>query len=189
MDLKKLPLSLAVAGFVAAGAVLPAQAAVTTLFSAGPGCDGGSTVEFASGGPSVKVSLCVTTTSEGVCGATIQLQSANAGDNGRFHIVNRTLGRSFPEANAAGELAFPVAVNHAGERRDFGGIVPAAAPVPAGAGRLLATFELAPQALATEPSYQIGASSISEVAVTTGGDCTNAKGAPINATFTMKRVM
>src|SRR5437762_3522084 len=100
-----------IAGLVLFLLALRAGATVTTFFSAGSDCSGTSTTSFVPGGPGVQVSLCVSTTTESVCGATLQLQSATAAEAGRFTIANRTLGTVDPTSNAA-SITYPISITN-----------------------------------------------------------------------------
>ena len=170
------------------GAGAPAQAAVTAFFSAGTTCAGPASSNFVSGGAAVKASLCVTTTTEALCGATLQLRSAAASEDGRFFVTDRALGASFPDPNAAA-LTFPVAIVNPPAAVDLGGTTNAAAPVAPASNVLLATFDLAPQASATNNSYVVSLGGFSALA-SEATNCLsgNAVDIPLTASFTLNRV-
>jgi hypothetical protein len=101
--------SLAAFAIAMAGVATPSTAAVSAFLSAGTTCGRAASSNFVTSGAPVKVSLCVTTTTEPVCGATLQLRSANAGEDGRFFVGNRVLGTALPDPSAA-SLTFPVGI-------------------------------------------------------------------------------
>lgn len=175
---------------IAAAALLaaPAGATVTAFFSSGTTCGGGASANFVTGGSPVKVSLCASTTTEALCGATLQVQSANAGEGGRFFITNRALASAFPDANAA-SLTYPVAITNPPAEVDLGGTVNVATPNPAGANVLLATFDVAPQASATNNSYVLSLGGFSSIA-SESSNCLSglAVDLPLTASFTLNRV-
>jgi hypothetical protein len=156
---------------------LPAAATVTTYWSIGSSCTPGNTVgSYQTSGANVIVSLCATTTAEGICGATLQPLAA-VGESGRFHITARTLGAVLPDPTNP-TPAFPIPINNPNNTTDFGGtiVIPGSVAPAAAANQLLATFTLSPQATATSLSYTIGASAISALTTDTpGGDCVTAR--------------
>jgi hypothetical protein len=178
------------AAALAAGlaALAPAQAAVTATFSAGTACGGATSANFQTAGTPVKVSLCVTTTTEAVCGATVQLRSASAAEDGRFFVTARTLPGAFSDANAA-SLTFPVAVSNPPPDVDLGGTTSATTPVAAGASILLGTFDLAPQAGATNSAYVLSLGGFSALA-SEPSNCLSgaAVDVPLAASFTLNRI-
>jgi hypothetical protein len=167
---------------------VPGHAAVSAFFSAGTNCAGPSSANFVTLGAPVTVSLCVTTTTEPMCGATLQLRSASALEDGRFFVANRVLGAPFPDANAAA-LTFPVAIVNPPAAIDLGGTTNASAPAAPAANVLLATFDLAPQANATNNSYVVSLGGFSAIA-SEPSNCLsgNATDIPINASFTLNRI-
>ena len=146
-------------------------ATVSPFFSAGNGCSTAiSSATFFPGNPgsTVEVSLCVSTTTESVCGATIQLQAANSGESARFKVTNRTLGGVLTDPTTS--ISYPVSITNPAQPLDFGAIVSSATPPPAGAGQLLATFQLQPQSTATNGSYVISLTNLSSIS-TEGANC------------------
>ena len=178
--------------FFAIGALLfgvagGAGATISPFFSTGNGCSAAVTsAAFVPGNPGspVQVSLCVSTTIESVCGPTIQLQSANAGENARFMVTNRTLGGILTDPTTP-SISYPVPITSPAQALDFGATVSSATPPPAGAGQLLATFQLQPQSTATNNSYVIGLSGLSSIST----ESANCFGSPvdfsINPTLTL----
>ena len=98
MNFTKLSNRVRVVSVIALAAIAPgfssvafainpnAEARVNAFLSAGATCDGVSSVNFAPGGAAVKVSLCITS-AEALCGHTTELQAAQTGESGRFHIT------------------------------------------------------------------------------------------------------
>jgi hypothetical protein len=172
---------------VALSGILPAPvAAVTTFFSAGPTCGGASSATFSPGGSPIQVSVCVTTTTEKVCGATLQLEAANAGENDRFRVTGRALPGTYSDPNTV-SLPSSVSITNPRQTTDFGGTVTSSTPPAAGANQLLATFTLAPQASATNNSYVIGLSTLSAIATETTNCFGSPTDTPISATFTLNK--
>ena len=189
MNLTKIFRIAAVLFAAAMGFASPAHAAVTATFSAGATCGNATSASYSTGGPAVQVSLCMTTTAPTTtCGHTIVLQSASAGESGRFVVTAPvTLGSGYSDPNS--EVSqLPLAINNPPLVADFGGT--GSAPVAATASQLLATFNLAPQSSATNASYVISLNSVSIVAVDADGTCgatTVPTELPITASFTLNR--
>jgi hypothetical protein len=174
------------AAAIAMSLALGAQAAVTAFFSATPDCAGPSPVGFAPAGPSVQASMCVATDFESVCGATFQLQAASAAENDRFRIIARTLFPPYDDPNAP-FITYPVSITNPAQTVDFGGTVSSGTPPTPGTTHLVATFTLQPQASATNASYSVGLSAISNVAID-GTDCfAQPHDQTISATLTLTR--
>lgn len=164
-----------------------ASATVTAFFSAGSDCNGPNSTSFTTSGPSFPVSLCVTTTSESVCGATIQLQSANSAEDGRFKITNRSLPSSgLTDANVA-SLSYPISITNPRQTVDFGATVTSGTPPPPGANQLLATFTIQPQSTATNNSYVISTSSLSSIASDNSNCFQSPADLPISASLTLNK--
>jgi hypothetical protein len=165
------------------------QAAPTVFLAAGNTCAGGTVVNFSTSGSTVQVSLCVTNTGEpfGLCGQSSKLQSANAGENGRFNITARTLGTNYADPNNT-SIPFPLAINNPPPTSDLGGTSTSGAPVAPAASQLLATFDLSPQASATNASYVLSTSSDSILSVDTDNTCSNPTDVAIPASITMNLV-
>jgi hypothetical protein len=180
--------ALAALAFAGAWIPAPAAAAVTAFFSAGTTCGGPASANFVTNGAPVKASLCVTTTTEPLCGATIQLRSASAAEDGRFFVNARTLGSAFPDASSV-PLAFPVPIVNPPAALDLGGTTNLSTPSGPAANVLLATFDLAAQANATNNTYVISLGGFSAIA-SDPANCLagTAMDLPITATFTLNRV-
>ncbi len=154
MKLSKYLSSTVPVAFATLGLALSSQAAVTSYLSAGTTCvPGNNSAIYSTGGPALQVSLCVTTTTEAVCGASFKLQAA-PGQDGVFNITARTLPAAFNYANNnTATFPFPL-VNSS--TFDAGGGTPDNLPVPGPlTNQLLATLTLAPTAGATAASYVI----------------------------------
>lgn len=189
MKLPKLLSSIAATAVLAFASVLPAEAAITTFFSAGTNCTGATNTTFTTSGPAVKVSLCATTTvaNEGVCGHTTYLSSAGGAlQDNRFMVTARASGTAFTD-NINSTVNVLVAAPTSGNV-DFGALANPLAPATAPATLLLQTFDLTPQANATAGSYIIstGAGSILAVDTTGAVDCSGIAGvSSAGATFTL----
>jgi len=166
------------------------HAAVNVFLSAGNTCAGGTTTNFSTGGSAFQVSVCVTNTGEvfGLCGHTLKLRAANGGEAGRFLINPRTLGVNYADPNNTA-IAYPVAVNNPAQAVDLGGTSTTTTPFAPDANQLLATFDLIPQANATNPSYVVSTSADSILAVDTDGSCGNPTDLAIPASMTLSLVL
>ena len=165
---------------------LSAEAAVTGYFSSTPDCAGASGVGYAPAGPYFQVSLCMSTDFESVCGATFQLQAANAAESGKFRVINRDLGGPYADPNAP-FVDYPVPITFPAQLVDFGGTVNSGNPPQPGTNQRLATFTLEALSTATNPTYQIGLSAVSNVAID-GVNCFETPhDQPIGAVLTLSR--
>lgn len=186
--------SLLMALLLAAGAGLSAtnaHAAISVFWSAGATCSGSTNAIYIPGGANVEASLCVTATvsaSEQLCGHSVRLKAASAAEDGRFQVAGRTLATEFSYANSLVNT-YPVNINATPVARDFGGTFGTVFPIfalPAGSPQLLATFQFAPQATATNASYVIATDSASMLSVDTDGSCgTTADFVMPTASFTL----
>jgi hypothetical protein len=164
--------------------VTSVQARVTAFFSAGTTCNGPPAVSFVANGPATRISLCVSTTTEALCGHTIKLRSKNIDQSGHFLVKAVAHGRSF--ADTTNEVTIPVAITNPPADADFGATV-SSLPVAAGAKQLLATFELTPTSIARSGTYAIELSPVSSVAVSTRGTCAMPIDTAIFADITLRR--
>ena len=183
MKLSKTINLFAALAVVTMGLTMKADAAVTAFFSAGATCGGAATAAFSPSGPNVQVSLCVTTTTESLCSNSLFLVAANAGENGRFNLASRTLSGTYNDPTST--LVPPYAINSTANSPDLGGGRSPLAPVAPGSNQLLATFDLAPQATATNASYVLSTSAASSVEIDTDGTCANSATFPIAPTLTL----
>ncbi|MBL8513086.1 MAG: hypothetical protein JNJ55_03770, partial [Betaproteobacteria bacterium] len=173
---------------------MPAAATITTYFSAGAGCGGGTSANFTTSGPAIQVSLCADTTTEGLCGATVYPQVGSSMQNGHFRITARTLSSGITDPSSS--ITFPVDLTNPPDNgtyvNNFGGSRPGGSPnaPAASAGQVLMTFDIAPQSGAVNSSYTLNLDA-SEINTTTPAtSCFAAFNAdPISATFTFNRVI
>jgi hypothetical protein len=180
VDILSARLLFIVAAFLALGASIDAEAKVTAFLAEGTTCEGAASAKMKAGGPVVKVSLCVTATTESLCGHTTKLQAADASTSGRFHVSAVTYAAAFSDPN--GNLTFPIAVTYPAPPIDFGATV-ARAVAPKPGKQLLATFDLLPQPDATDAVYVISLAPASSVGVGGDGTCSLPSDAPIEASF------
>ena len=147
--------------------------AQSVYFRAGATCAGATTASFATSGPTFQVTLCADTlaSGRGMCNATIQPQSANAGESGRFIIVSRAIGAVIPDESSVNPTN--ISITNPPSPTDFGGTTSNVASAPAAAdGQVLATFTIAPQSNATNVSYVISLSGSSTIdTAITGTSC------------------
>ncbi len=157
-----LALRLGVAIVTICVGIQAAHATVSTFLSAGDTCLGGSSVQFSETGGTFKVTLCATTTVEGVCGASIYPRIGAAAENGHFKIIARTLGTAIPDASSA--VAFPLTLNATPDYlQNLGGSRTSPTSPAASTNQILATFEIAPQTSATNVSYSFSLDGASEI--------------------------
>jgi hypothetical protein len=164
---------------------------VTTFFSSGSDCSNPITAaNYTPGnpGPSITVSLCVSTTVEKVCGSTVQFQSASAAEDARFKITSRSLPASGMTDPNALSISLPVSITNPRQTVDFGSTVTTGTPPSPATGQLLGTFVLQPQSAATNSSYTISLSPLSAIA-TEGSNCFGSPtDSPISASLTLNKV-
>lgn len=173
---------------------MPAAAQITTYFSAGANCGGGTSANFTTAGPTIQVSLCADTTTEGLCGATVYPQVGSSMHNGHFKITARTLSSGITDPSSS--ITFPVDLTNPPDNgtyiNNFGGSRPAGSPnaPAASSGQVLLTFDISPQSGATNSSYTLSLDA-SEINTTTPAtSCFAAFNTdPISATFTLNRVI
>ncbi len=172
----------------------PVFAVITTFISQGTTCSGtpsisasSPTTRFAPGGASVQVSVCMTATTESVCGFTLQLEADVPSESARFSIVGRKLGPNYPGATIE-RMPAAVAIKNPISREDFGGIRPEPGnPLPPTPNQLLATFTLAPLANAKNAAYSIRVGKGSMVAVAQNGSCELTDEVSIAGSFRLER--
>ena len=185
MNLKKTMYVIAIAAQMAIGCATQAEAAVTAFFRAGTTCAGAVGASFSTSGSPVQISLCVTTTTEPLCANSLFLQSANAGENGRFNLTARVNSAAYADVTTALGAAPNLPLNNPTTHPDLGASVNPVAPIAAGANQLLATFDLTPQANATNGTYVVSTSAGSSVEVDTDGTCANTVTTAIPASITL----
>ena len=175
----------------ALGYASPSHAAVSVFFSSTPDCLGTAAANFSSGGPTVPMSLCMTTTTPTkTCGHTIILQAA-VGEGGRFFALGTSsLGPNYADGNTV-PPPYPLSIDNPPVTADLGGTITGSAAIASAANQRLATFDLSPQSGATNSTYAISLNSASIVAVDAGDDTcggtTVPTEAPISASFTLTR--
>ncbi len=185
-----LLISVATVSVLTLFASVKAHAAVNIFLSAGNTCAGANVANFSTSGPAFQISVCATNIGEafGLCGHTLKLQAANTAEAGRFQINPRILGANYADPNNTA-ITYPVAINNPATNADLGGTSTTAAPFPPAANQILATFDLIPQANATNANYMISTSADSILAVDTDGTCGNATDLPIPANMTLSLVL
>ena len=165
------------------------HAAISTFLAEGDGCNGGPTANFVTDGMPVKVSICATTTVEGICGASFYPKIGFASQNGHFAVAARVFGTAIPDAN--GVVPFPVPLTStANYSIDYGGTSVSPTPQAPGANQLLATILLRPSAAAIDPSYAVSLDMASEIAyVNAGGNCFSSDPLtlPLSGSMTLQR--
>jgi hypothetical protein len=170
--------------FAVAMVSTPASAKVTAFFSEGADCKGKPETKFKAGGPSVQVTLCMTTTEEHVCGHSIRIEAENAAGAGKFQVVARKLGGNYSDPTlekmpAAVGIASPASTHDFGGTRDN--------PLAPAANQALATFSLKPQATAKNDAYVLRLGKNSLIGVGKNGTCEQTSELPLNASVTLKQ--
>jgi hypothetical protein len=164
------------------GAGSMAHAKIIAFFAAGTTCHDTPSVSFVQGGSAVQVSLCVTTSLEALCGATVKLQTSDARSSGRFLVTAVAYAPKYPDPNS--DLKFPMAITNPPATADLGSTVTQAA-VAAGARQLLATFNISPQPNAE--STELSLAPTSSIGVSTDGTCAMPSDAAIAASIKLLR--
>ncbi|HEX4858463.1 MAG TPA: putative Ig domain-containing protein, partial [Usitatibacteraceae bacterium] len=171
---------------LAIGLSTSSEAAITAFLSAGTTCGGANSTSYATSGPAIKVSLCVSATTEPLCGTSYRFVSANAGENGRFNITARAMDPAYNFSNVA-VLTLPVVINDTASG-DLGAGTPTNLPVAPASNQLIATLDFSPQATATATSYVISldggfSSAVVDADGTCGGGLPTTS-SPLAASFT-----
>jgi hypothetical protein len=130
---------------------LPASASVVASLHEGTSCTGANTVQYAAGGPAKKVAVCVSTTSEKLCGVSYRLKVSSATFNNQFQITARQAGASYNDLTPA---SLPQGIVNA-PTGDIGAAPSPQTPVPAGANQLIAVLDILPTASATSTPYTL----------------------------------
>ncbi|MEO8101612.1 MAG: putative Ig domain-containing protein, partial [Betaproteobacteria bacterium] len=151
-------------------AMTPAHATVTVFLSAGADCNGGNSANFSSAGPGIPVSLCVSSTSEHLCGTSYRFVAGNAAENGKLNIASRAMAPAYNFSNSV-NISFPLPINRTASG-DLGAGTDTNRPVTPAVNQLIATLEFAPQATATGDAYQISLDPFFASATVDGGDLT-----------------
>lgn len=168
----------------AALACVPANAAVTVYFSSGTTCERQPAAKFRAGGPPIKVTLCVSTTEEAICGHSIQLEAESVPTSGRFQVVTHKLGENYPDPTLE-KLAKPIAITHPPSPHDFGGTRDN--PSVPSAHQVLVLFTLRPLAQAKAATYTLRLGKNSLLSVGKNGSCLDNTELPISANFKLDR--
>ena len=187
----KLRTILAAGVLLVAGFIAPqASAVVTFSLSNGSACGAGAATTFTPG-VAQTVSLCVTTSTEAFCGATIKLV-ANTTSTGLFSITARALNAAvLPDATTAAPV-FPLTITVPASGPDLGGTpLSTAAPTAAGATTLLETFTILPSASATAAVYTISSDTSTSLSVPAPNCATpgDPAGAPTQGSFTFNKAL
>ncbi len=178
---------------VLGGTANDANAAITIYFTPGAACNGAlarsaaPAARIAPGGANPQMSVCMTATTESICGVTLFLEADAAKESGLFHIVGRKTGTIYPDPNLDSARS-SVSLKHPVSREDFGGIRPEPAkPYPPAADQLLTTLTLAPLAAAKAANYSIRVAKGSMAAVSKGGGCETTEEVAISGAFMLER--
>ncbi|MBL8524058.1 MAG: hypothetical protein JNN20_10240 [Betaproteobacteria bacterium] len=171
----------------------PVAAAITIYFTPGASCNsalarsGAAVGRVASGVANPQVSVCMTATTESICGVTLYLEADAAKESGFFQIVGRKTGTIYPDDNLESSRG-AVALKYPLSREDFGGIRPEPAkPYPPAADQLLTTLTIAPLAAAKAANYSIRVATGSMAVVAKAGSCETTEAVPISGSFVVER--
>jgi len=130
--------------------------------------------------------LCVTTTTEGLCGFDFNLQAATAGASGAFNITSQSVAVGW----TANQVSFsdPYPINNPASLVDFGATAPALpAPVAGPTTLALATLTIAPQLSATNASYVLSPPAGLNIYTANGADCLALNSTAEVASFTFNK--
>ena len=158
----------------------PVSAAVSAFFSSGTTCDGQAVATFSAGGPDVKVTLCMSSTEESICGHSVQLEAESAAASGRFQVATHKVGQNYPDPTLE-KLPAATAITYPPSPHDFGGT--GDNPIAPAANQVLVWFTLRPLATAKEPAYTIRLGKNSLVSVGKNGSCLENAEVPISASL------
>ena len=166
--------------FASLAVAFQAQAAPVAYLSVGPTClantPANTSASYTTSGAPITMTVCVVSVvgDPGYCGTSLKLRTSNSGEDGRFTLTNRVLGPNFPDPNAVPPPNFAppgIPIVFAPGATDFGGTTNTFVPTSTPSTQLLATFTLAPQATATNPSYVISLEAFSKVSEDRDGTC------------------
>ncbi len=161
-----------------------ADASVTAFFSAGTTCEGQPVSVFRVGGSPFKVTLCLSTTEESVCGHSVQLEAESPATSGRIEVVAHAMGTNYPDPTLE-KKAKPIAITSPASPHDFGGTRDN--PAQAAANQVLVTFTLRATKAANKPIYELRLAKNSLVSVAKDGSCLQNAEVPISAELKLKR--
>jgi len=184
MKHRNIFLLFAFVAVTASGFMADANATITAFLSAGSTCTGAVSDHVSKVGQSITVSVCVSTTTESLCGSTLKFDVGNANDAKKFSVISRTLGRNFPDPNNTA-IVFPVTVPSPALGNDFGGTRDG--PAPPGPNQLLATFQIRSESKLTAPSLLLKLNQQSLVVVDKDGRCESPSSVPLQASYTINQ--
>jgi len=166
------------------GFMADAQATITAFLSSGATCMGAVSDHVSKVGQLITVSVCVSTTTESLCGSTLKFDIGNTADAQKFSVTSRTLGPNFPDPNNT-IIVFPVMIPSPAQGNDFGGT--RNGPAQPGPNQLLATFQIRSESKLTAPSLLLKLNHQSLVVVDTNGRCDAPTSVPLQATYTINQ--
>lgn len=160
-----------------------ADADVSTFLSNGDTCGHANTGELPVKG-AVRVSVCVSTTTEWLCGSTTKFQAANAGESGKLKITAIQYAAKIADPNT--NVKLPLPITHSPPTADLGSTTNGKSEPP-GANQLLAIYDIAAAGDADKDAYVVSLASDSSLGISKDNSCANATDAPMTASFTLTR--
>ena len=160
-----------------------ADADVSTFLSNGDTCGHANTAVLPVKG-AVRVSVCVSTTTEWLCGSTTKFQAANAGESGKLKITAIQYAAKIADPNT--NVKLPLPITHSPPTADLGSTTNGKSEPP-GANQLLAIYDIAAAGDADKDAYVVSLASDSSLGISKDNSCANATDAPMAASFTLTR--
>ena len=160
-----------------------ADADVSTFLSKGDTCGHANNAELPGKG-AVRVSVCVSTTTEWLCGSTTKFQAANAGESGKLKITAIQYAAKIADPNT--NVKLPLPITHSPPTADLGSTTNGKSEPP-GANQLLAIYDIAAAGDADKDEYVVSLASDSSLGISKDNSCANATDAPMAASFTLTR--
>ena len=163
-----------------------AIATVNTFLSTGAVCDNANTAEVPANGGATRVALCVSTTTEWICGSTTKFQTANAAESGNLKVSAIKYPAKLSDPNTNVKLPLPITFSP--PTADLGSTTNGKSEPP-GANQLLAIYDIiaAIDTNAGRDEYVISLAADSSLGISMDNSCANATDAPMSAKFTFTR--
>jgi hypothetical protein len=181
-----------VATFVVALTMIPtdSRAAITVSLRDGGGgatcATGSTTIPFSGTELGIPVLVCVTATTESLCGISYRLRAASM-QGGAFFLGSRAASAAYSFLYSAPTFT-PFAIGESPAGIDLGAGTQSNLPESPSANQLVATLSFVPQPSATGSSYVIHLDPVSVVSVDNGaGDCSEPVEQSISASVTLTK--
>ena len=178
--------ALVVASLPIALMSIDAHAAVNTFLSKGDVCGNANTAEVPANGSATRVALCISTTTEWICGSTTKFQAANTTESGYLKVSAIKYPAKISDPNTNVKLPLPITFSP--PTADLGSTTNGKSEPP-GANQLLAIYDIiaAIDTNAGRDEYVISLAADSSLGISMDNSCANATDAPMSAKFTFTR--